>query len=641
MSGQERTHDISLVGSHVKDLAEWARILTQTISAAHPRAGGSRYTDVKVLLLSWEDDDLGVATEISELDDVFRYVYGYTTDQWKIPSTQSHIALVRRILDLLADSASRDKLLIVYYGGHAYMNDQRNCVWLSQVSRIANRISKCWLTDAPSKQGSEAATAQWSSIQTTLCQADSDVLILLDCCAAASSAGSPSKGHTEIIGACGFESDSPGVGDHSFTRSLIEELRYYGERSRPISTAFLFSKILARAKDSWNPRFERNADFERRRTPIHIHLADRSKQRCIELTPMASLPPPLGHIPGLASSPSQLSSAVQSSVTSTLPSEDVDMSDPAESNPSLSSETSIESQQLRPRVLISVALEQEQILRTEDWIDWLKSFPALARWIHIESAYISDSNLLLFSLPVALWDMLPKDPAISFVSFVRSRNLLTSKGLSIENLGTGSSKPETTDTFFADIALEDDLLDPADNPSLWQKCKNNPHWSYILEPEQAKRKTSSENLATTLVGSSDSLESSSEAKPDFEHELCFRMVVHLPEDTAARRKTSLDTAAGCTTSFDTAADVNVISIKVVESLGLSKEKYEGPPLAMAMFSYKPEWQTMFDWHVARFFKTYTTTFVVLDEKHCGDFEIMIGRDTIERIGFYKRNRNLW
>lgn len=514
MSGQERTHDISLVGSHVEDLVAWGRILTQTISAAHPRAGGgSRYTDVNVLLLSWEDDDLGVATEISELDDVFRYVYGYRTEQWKIPSTQSHIALVRRVLDLLTDSASHNKLSIVYYGGHGYMNRQRDCVWLSQVSRIANQICQCWLTDAPSNQGPEAATAQWSSIQTTLGQADSDVLILLDCCAAASSAGSPSKGHTEIIGACGFETDAPGVGDHSFTRSLIEELRYYGKHRRPISTAFLFSKILTRAKDSWNPRFERNADFERRRTPIHTHLADRSKQRCIELTPRPPFPPPLGHLPGLATSPSQPSSVVQSSATSTLPSDDVDMSDPAESNPSQSSETVIESQQLWPRVLISVALEQTQILRTEDWIEWLQSFPALAQWIHIESAYISDSNLLLFSLPVALWDMLPKDPAISFVSFVRSRNLLRSKGLPIEHRGTGPRKPKSSDTPNTDIALENDMLDPADKTSLRQRFKYDSS-RFSSRYKQAKHKTSRESPASNLARISDMFKSSSKAIPD-------------------------------------------------------------------------------------------------------------------------------
>lgn len=109
------------------------------------------------------------------------------------------------------------------------------------------------------------------------------------------------------------------------------------------------------------------------------------------------------------------------------------------------------------------------------------------------------------------------------------------------------------------------------------------------------------------------------------------MVVHLPRDMVATRMTILDTVA----------EADVISIEVVESLDLSKGKYEGPPLAMAMFFYKPEWQTTFDWHVAKFHKVYTTAFVVLDEKHCGDFDIMIGRDTIERVGFYQRNSKVW
>ncbi|KAL9040643.1 MAG: hypothetical protein Q9180_001785, partial [Flavoplaca navasiana] len=469
----------------------------------------------------------------------------------------------------------------------------------------------------------------WSSIQTTLGQADSDVLILLDCCAAASSVGSPSKGHTEVIGACGFESDSPGVGDHSFTRSLIEELRYYGERSRPVTTAFLFSKILARAKNSWNPRYERNADFERRRTPIHTHLADRSKQRCIELTPMLPLPPPWGLSQGCDTSPPQVSPLTQSPATSTLPPEDVDMSDLADPTPGESSVTSIESQQLLPRVLVSVALEQEQILRTEDWTEWLRSFPALAKWIHIEGAYKSDSNLLLFSLPVALWDMLPKDPAISFVSFVRSRNLLTPKILPIDHLNTGSSRPEALKTSNADVALDDDLLDPAQRPNLWERFKNDPHWSFLSKSKHTMRKRSKEDLATTLVGSSESLKSLSEADP--EYCLTFKMQLHLAGNNFAQRVTLLDTGG----------DVDVISMQTVESVGLSKERYEGGPIRAGIFASKPQWQTTFDWHVVGFHLTYTSTFVVIEEAHSGDFDIVIGRPTIERMSFYQKNKKIW
>ena len=203
-----------------------------------------------------------------------------------------------------------------------------------------------------------------------------------------------------MMGACGFELRAPGVGVHSFTRSLIEGLRYYRSKY-PISTAFLYGKIVTRAKISWNPRFERDTDLERKRTLVHIHLSNRSRQRYVELAPIQ--PFPQSNLPSaLTKSPSQGASTTQSSATSTSPSADIDMLDPAESNLSQHSETSIESQNIIPRVLVTVALEQEQIMRSEDLIDWLKSIPALTRWIHVHSAYVRKSNLLLLSLPMII-----------------------------------------------------------------------------------------------------------------------------------------------------------------------------------------------------------------------------------------------
>lgn len=394
MTTKDRTHDISSIDHHVKDVDTLCQVLNQALTAAFPRSSRSRYSDVYVLLISWENDDLGVVTEIDELEVLLRHMYHYRTDQWKIPSNKSHNAVVRRIMQSLEDFESTDNLLIVYYGGHGYMNEDRQCVWLCN-------------------QRPGAATVQWSSIQTNLEEADSDVLILLDCCAAASSAGGSGNGITELIAACGFEDFAPGVGEHSFTRSLIEELRYYGQRPGPISTAFLHNKVLARAKKSWNPRYQSAGAQERRKTPIHIHLADRSKQRCIELTPLA-FPPELR----------DTLSQSGSLAPSTSPSEVSEMSNLGGSSQTSLNEVWPDPEHNSPKVLISVALEEDQFLRTEDVLDWLKSFPALAKCVHIESAYKSDSTLLLLSLPVALWDMLPNDPAISFVAFVKSANLL-------------------------------------------------------------------------------------------------------------------------------------------------------------------------------------------------------------------------
>ena len=125
----DRTHDISNTSYHVKDIKAFGEVLTSAAEAAFPNRGVSRYKEVHTLLLSWEDDNLGVVDEINELEDVFRSLYGFEAQAWKIPSKRSHNSLAAKILGFLDDHESKDNLLIVYYGGHGEMNDDRQCVW--------------------------------------------------------------------------------------------------------------------------------------------------------------------------------------------------------------------------------------------------------------------------------------------------------------------------------------------------------------------------------------------------------------------------------------------------------------------------------------------------------------------------------
>ena len=69
----ERTHDISKTGYHVKDLRTFGETLTSAAAGAFPK-GTSRYNEVHVLLLSWEDDKLGVMEEIRALRSVLNRV---------------------------------------------------------------------------------------------------------------------------------------------------------------------------------------------------------------------------------------------------------------------------------------------------------------------------------------------------------------------------------------------------------------------------------------------------------------------------------------------------------------------------------------------------------------------------------------
>ena len=209
---------------------------------------------------------------------------------------------------------------------------------------LSSYLQDSWLIVASSDKRPDAATAHWSSIQTILEVADSDVLILQDCCAAAaSSADGHSKGTTEIIAACGFEVSAPAVGEHSFTRALIEELRWSAQqRPGPVSIPLLHSKMLTRAKKSGNPRGAADGGSERRRTPIYIRVADRSNQRCIELAPLAQLPELVPNQE--ASSTTQFSTTYPESVQSSL----------EELFPDLDF--------VLPKVLVSIALREGETL---------------------------------------------------------------------------------------------------------------------------------------------------------------------------------------------------------------------------------------------------------------------------------------
>lgn len=254
---------------------------------------------------------------------------------------------------------------------------------------------------------------QWHAIQVTLEQAESDAVILLDCRAAASPTPNPGNGVTEIIAACGFEASTSGVGEHSFTRSLTDKLKYLS-RSAPFTIALLHNKVLTRMK-YWKP-YEQP---EQRRTPLYICQANEKRQRSILIEPMRLQTQSTSE--SLATStPSPLS---QPSVPTPPvdPHRDVDM---LSTEPSQSSFADVwpDPHFKHPKVIITVALENDQWLDTENMTEWLRKVPALANWVQFEGVFQSDSTLIILSLPVAMWNLMPNDPAVSFIGFVRSRN---------------------------------------------------------------------------------------------------------------------------------------------------------------------------------------------------------------------------
>lgn len=262
------------------------------------------------------------------------------------------------------------------------------------------------LASSKSKAGSPEVL--WYALQALLEIAKYYFLILLDCCFAASAAGGSGKSVKEVIAACGFEFKAPGVCEHFFTRSLIDELKYLSNNPA-FWAAFLHNKVLWRMKN-YNPRYARGVSGEQRRTPIYIVLANEAKKISIEFSSMVSQDP-VTTDNGL-----QVGSSTEVS-TPSGPSDDVDI----KSHDSIKSsidEIGHDAQSDFPHVLISIALDENQAFRRDEWTDWLKTLPAVANSIKIKAVYPSDSTFLLLSLPVADWDMLPENRAISFIGFV-------------------------------------------------------------------------------------------------------------------------------------------------------------------------------------------------------------------------------
>ena len=79
-----------------------------------------------------------------------------------------------------------------------------------------------------------------------------------------------------------------------------------------------------------------------------------------------------------------------------------------------------------PQVLITVALEEDRFLDKNNWLEWLASVPAVAKAATVEGIYKSNSTLLLLTIPVTTWNLLPENPAVKFLGFVRLKDLLKS-----------------------------------------------------------------------------------------------------------------------------------------------------------------------------------------------------------------------
>ncbi|KAF4631579.1 hypothetical protein G7Y89_g6555 [Cudoniella acicularis] len=415
------THDTSRSRYRMKELGTFAKRLEEAASRAFPVQGRARYKQVIAVLIQWGDDDLNVQPEIDRLRTIFEACYGFFTQRWKIPSASSHLKLMSMVLHFVEDYGSPDNLMIIYYCGHAEIND--GCA--------------TWLC----KQDPSSPFVNWTAIQTLFEETSSDVLFLLDSCATSGLATGGGQGIIETIAACGAEEWSPGPGRHLFTHALISVLEDWITRPS-FSAAMLHSELLAAIKHE-KPERRKWKDLQRmqdRRTPVYIFSASDPKVLSIELATRRT-------VNGRSSA-----NFSRPAIPSSPPPPSTVFSQFDIYNPSNLIKTLKNGDLQIPHVLISVALDEDSAPDVEAWYRWIRQIPALAKYGVVEGVYKSHSTMLLISIPLLIWDMLPDDLAISFVAYVQSRNLLAAESVEDFQRLAGTKEATSSNTLETDAS---------------------------------------------------------------------------------------------------------------------------------------------------------------------------------------------
>lgn len=122
---EKRLKQLELDSASKIDLAAWPKPLQRSIENAWPNRRPSKYTRVRVLLVSWESDDLNVDDEVEELRAVFENCFNFTTSKFSIPDDNPQRALSQRVIEFIG-SDSPETLLLFYYAGHGSIKQRRS-----------------------------------------------------------------------------------------------------------------------------------------------------------------------------------------------------------------------------------------------------------------------------------------------------------------------------------------------------------------------------------------------------------------------------------------------------------------------------------------------------------------------------------
>ncbi|CAG8973486.1 hypothetical protein HYALB_00002811 [Hymenoscyphus albidus] len=241
----------------------WKEHLNQKIGSA---IRSNKYVSIKVLILYWREGNEGFKTEGREFGLLLQDTFQYAIEEFAIPSSQSELHLrgvVNQILLELATTSEEknaSSLLIIHYGGHGDKNgdrhagQERRAVWACEFKIIHCPQSHILfyhehLAYSRGRHELGNPTLNWYSVQEILKEAESDVLLLLDCCFAAQAGRTrrePSKSRFEILAAAAMGMQTPMPGEKSFTKILQKQVKEIFDETRFVLIPDLHQRLVHR-----------------------------------------------------------------------------------------------------------------------------------------------------------------------------------------------------------------------------------------------------------------------------------------------------------------------------------------------------------------------------------------------------------
>ncbi|MCJ1249478.1 hypothetical protein MMC30_006702 [Trapelia coarctata] len=227
-----------------------ARFIFNKTIAGHYRNGREGYARVGAQFITWKDDDMRLkGYEVDRLQEILGKKFNYETHEYQIPALKSETGLLAAVSNFIDEYNSPDNLMIIYYGGHGYMETDN--------FKLAAKLEN---------DGYGDPNAFFHYTFNSLRLPHADILFIVDCCYAARAFSTEGLGRRkyELLVAAPPEKLVPSAKKKdSFTSRLCETLEAMlleEKHAKGFPTSELYRRIYHKTRDDIKPfHFDQSA----------------------------------------------------------------------------------------------------------------------------------------------------------------------------------------------------------------------------------------------------------------------------------------------------------------------------------------------------------------------------------------------